>query len=674
MIGSIQPDPRRPDSALPHLKPAHSLCALALLAPSSVAAGDPDAGQDIQELSLEELMDIEVTVASRSEKPISRSPSAVYVISGDEIRRAGHSSVQEALRMAPGFLVGHWQTNTWDVTARGFTSRFNNNLLVLVDGVNVYDLFSAEGVRWHLQSLDVEEIERIEVIRGPGAALWGQNAVNGVVNIVTKSAAETLGPKARALVGDEERQFHLRHGAAWGEQSFVRAWVLGLDRDPLLGYAPGSSDTSFEDTQLYKAGFRGDFALEDGASLTVLSQAYVGREGEGYTIGFPTAPFFSGVIDDTPQNGGSLALAWSRPREDGGADRVVTSYQRHNLKQVDFRSGQDIVDLDWQRRMVLSESHTLTFGLGYRMVASDLDGDFIYGFRPERSTVGSVRAFALDEVRLPSLDLECVFGAEAEYNDITGFEFQPTLRAIWSPAARTSFWGAISRAVRIPSLIEVYRFNQFVDPLNPTDVFLELGNENLDAEELTAFELGWRQQLGEQVALDVVGFYNDLDSLVTREFAPSFTQGPNTFFPETFANFGAAEAWGYEIALDAVVNERWRLRGAHTHYEQNSSVDPASDDVGFPAGAGLTPENISNLRSYLDLGGHWELDVGLYYVDAMGAAGTPSYVRTDVRLGYSPSADWRFTIGVQNANDPDHPENGGWRVERNLWFGLSWRR
>ncbi len=666
--------PRRSDSALPLVKPAHNLCALALLATPSFAFGDPDAPDNIQNLSLEELMNIEVTVASRSEKPISRSPSAVYVISGDEIRRAGHSSVQEALRMAPGFLVGHWQTNTWDVTARGFTSRFNNNLLVLVDGVNVYDLFSAEGVRWHLQSLDVEEIDRIEVIRGPGATLWGQNAVNGVVNIVTKSAAETQGSKVRALAGDEERQFHARHGAAWGEKSFVRAWVLGLDRDPLLGYAPGSADTSFEDTQLYKAGFRGDFALEDGASLTVLSQAYAGRMGEGYTVGFPTAPFYQSLTDDTPQNGGSIALAWSRPREDGGADRVVTSYQRHNLKQVDFRSGQDIVDLDWQRRLPLSESNTLTFGLGYRMVASDLDGEFIYGFRPERSTIGSLRVFAIDELRFPSLDLECLVGAEAEYNDITGAEFQPSLRAIWSPTQRNSVWASISRAVRIPSLLEIYRYNQYVDTNNPTDIILEVGNEDLDPEELTAFELGWRTQVSEQVALDVVGFYNDLDSLVTRELATPFAQGPNTFFPETFGNFGAAEAWGYELAVDAVITDGWRLRGAHTHYEQNSSVDAASDDLGFPSGAGLTPENISNLRSYLDLGGHWELDVGLYYVDEMGSVGTPSYFRTDVRLGYSPSADWRFTIGVQNANDPDHPENGGYRVERNVWFSLSWQR
>ncbi len=656
------------------MKPVPTLCALALLATPSAAIGDPDAEGDIQHLSLEELMNIEVTVASRSERPISRSPAAVYVITGDEIRRAGHSSVQEALRMAPGFLVGHWQTNTWDVTARGFTSRFNNNLLVLVDGVNVYDLFSAEGVRWHLQSIDVEEIDRIEVIRGPGAALWGQNAVNGVVNIVTKSAAATQGPKARALIGEEERQLHLRHGASWGEQSFVRAWVMGLDRDPLLGYAPGSTDTSFEDTQLYKAGFRGDFALEDGASLTVLSQAYVGRLGEGYTVGFPTPPFYQPLTDDTPQNGGSIALAWSRPREDGGADRVVTSYQRHNLKQVDFRSGQDIVDVDWQRRVTLSETNSMTFGLGYRLVASDLDGDFIYGFRPRRSTVGSLRAFAIDEWRFPSVDLECVFGAEAEYNDITGAEFQPTLRAIWTPTQRHSVWGAISRAVRIPSLVEIYRYNQYADPGNPSDIFLDVGNRNLEAEELTAFELGLRVQATERVALDVVGFYNDLDSLVTREFGAPFTQGPNTYFPETYANFGAAEAWGYEIAVDAVVTDGWRLRGAHTHYEQNSSVDAASDDVNFPAGARLTPENISNLRSYLELGGNWEFDVGLYYVDQMGAVGTPSYFRTDLRLGYSPSPDWRFTIGVQNANDPDHPENGGWRVQRNVWFALTWRR
>jgi iron complex outermembrane receptor protein len=657
------------------VKPALTLCACALSSSLAFAVRHPggDPG-DIQELSLEELMNVEVTVASRSEQPLSRAPAAVYVITGDEIRRAGHTSIQEALRMAPGFLVGHWETNTWDVTARGFTSRFNNNLLVLIDGINVYDLFSAEGVRWHLQTIDVEEIDRIEVIRGPGAALWGQNAVNGVVNVITKKASETQGPKVRTLVGDEERLLFARSGAKWGEDAFVRVWAQGADRDALGGFAPGSTDSQYQESEIYKAGFRGDFGLGGGESLTVMSQAYVGRLGEQYTVGFPTAPYYQTVTDDTPENGGSILLAWNRPREDGGADRFVTSYQRFNLKEVDFEQGQDIVDLDWQRRIPLSTNNTLTFGLGYRLVASKLDGDFIYAFRPVNTTVGSVRAFALDEIEVPSANLRVLVGAEVEHNDITGTEFQPTARALWSPAEGHSVWGSVSRAVRIPSLVEIYRYNQYVDDLNPTDIYLDVGNRNLDAEELIAYELGWRFQPTERVAVDIATFYNDLDSLVTREFDDPFTQGGNTYFPETFGNLGAAEAWGYEIAVDTVITDAWRIRAAHTHYEQNSSVDAASDDTGFPLGAKLSPENISNLRSYLALGGNWEFDIGLYYVDVMTAAGTPSYFRTDVRLGYQPSADWRFAIGVQNATDPDHPENGGYFVERNVWFSLTWRR
>jgi iron complex outermembrane receptor protein len=663
-------------AAIPAFDPVKHLARVCLFvccaAPPALAVGD--ARDDIRDLSLEELMNVEVTVASRSAQPLSKSPAAVYVITGDEIRRAGHSSVQEALRMVPGMLVGNWQTNTWDVTARGFTSGFNNNMLILIDGINVYDLFSSEGVRWQTQLIDVEEIDRIEVVRGPGAALWGQNAVNGVVHVITKKAADTQGLKTRALIGDEQRQGHVRYGASWGEDAFVRVWGLGQDRDALLGYAPDSSDTSFQDSELYKAGFRGDFGLDGGATLTVLSQAYFGRVGEQYDIGFPSAPFFQTVTDQTPENGGSLAVAWNRPREDGGADRVVTSYQRSNLRQVDFQSGQDIVDLDWQRTLPLNDRHTLTFGLGYRMVSSSLDGDFAYAFRPANSTIGSLRAFALDKWTIPSLDLELVAGAEAEYNDITGAEVQPTARALWAPNAEHALWASISRAVRIPSLIEVYRFNQFVDPQNPTDVFLDVGNEHLDAEELLAVELGWRVRPSESVALDFAAFYNDLDSLVTRELLPPFTQGPNTFFPQGFGNFGSAQAWGWEVALDAVLSERWRVRAAFARYGQDSEVDPASSDIGFPSGEDLTPEHIANVRSYFDLGQNWELDAALYYVDRMPAAGTPSYLRTDLRLGYAPTPDWRLTIGVQNATDPDHPENGGFRVERNVWVGLSFGR
>jgi len=653
------------------VNPAHFLCFLTLSSPHPFAEGD--AGEDVDELSLEELMNIEVTVASRSEQPLSKAPAAVYVLTGDEIRRAGHTSVMEAMRMVPGFLVGHWSTNSWDVTARGFTSSFNNNVLVMIDGVNVYDMFSSEGVRWHLQMIDLDDLDRIEVVRGPGAALWGQNAVNGVINIVTKNAADTLGAKSTLLVADEERQVRLRYGFALDEKSNIRVWAMGVDRDALRGFAPSGSDIDYQESELYRLGFRGDFALEDGATLSIFSRAYAGRLGERYDIGFPTPPFYQTIVDDTPETGGSLSAIWTQPHDDGGSDRIVASYQRYNLKEVDFVSHENLVDLDWQRRIPLSENHSLTFGLGYRFVGARLDGDYIYAFRPERFTTWNVRAFAIDQLSIPSWDLGLTLGAELENNDLTGTEFQPTARAIWTPTDEHSVWASVSRAVRTPSLYENYRYNQFV--LGPaTDIGLDVGNTGLEAEKLLAYEIGWRFRPEERVGVDVTAFYNDLDSLVTNEFLPPFTQGANTYFPASYDNFGSAESWGWEVGADAVLNERWRIRAAHTHFEQNNSIDAASTDSGFIDNARLTPENISNLRSYLDLGDDWELDIGLYYVDSLASIGTSPYLRTDLRLGYQPSPDWTFSVGVQNADDPKHREDGGYYVERNLWFSLSWRR
>lgn len=615
-------------------------------------------------------MNVEVTVASRSEQKLIDTPAAVYVISGDEIRRAGHTSVQEALRMVPGFLVGHWQSNTWDAVSRGFTSAFNNNMLVMIDGVNVFDWFSSEGVVWHLQEIDVEDIERIEVMRGPCAALWGQNAVNGAVNVITKRAADTQGVKVTSYLGQTERRAGVRYGGEMDGGHF-RVWSLVTDHEPLLDRGTGDP-IRYEQWTVGKVGFRGDWAYESGDSLSFFAEAYAARVGEGYSVGFPGPPYSGFVTDDTPENGGRLHAIWERPGDNGEGQRGVASYTRANLKEVDFEQNLDILDLDWQRSDRLSERQILTWGFGYRFVGANLDGDFAYAFKPEHSASYSLRAFAHDEFTFDSLDTRVVLGAQVEHNDFTGFEFQPTARAIWTPNDEHAVWGAVSRAVRTPSLYESYDYGQswFIPP---TDLDLSLGNEDLDAEELTAYELGWRYYPSERFAVDLTGFVNDLDELVTREFLAPYTSGGILVQPISYENFGSAQAFGLELGLDATLTDAWRIRAAYTSYRQLNDVDSASNS-GFTGQDGFVPKNIANLRSYYDLGNHWELDLGIYFADVISALATPAYLRTDARIGYSPNESWRFSLGVQNACDPSHPEDGGDLVERNVWFGLTFSR
>ncbi len=652
--------------------PLAALLALVVSAPFA-RAGDPDVAQDdMTALSLEELMDIEVSVASRSRQKLSDAPAAVYVLTNEEIRRSGATSIQEALRMVPGFLVGHWQTTLWDATSRGFTSSFNHNLLVMIDGVNVYTMMTTEGVAWNLQEIDLVDVERIEVVRGPGAALWGNNAVNGVINVVTKHSKDTQGWQANSVFGNEGTKGALRYGGTFDDGGTFRVFSVASQHNAMSDYSTGEENHN-EDWWIARAGFRGDWNLEGESTLSVAANVFDSEKEQNYGIDLQNAPFFRSVHATTPEVGGSVVAALERPHADGDVDRFVASYLRNDKNRIDYRSQADVVDLDWQRRTALSSNQTLTYGMGWRFVAWVYDGGFSLNNKPEHGTVNNVRAFAFDEFAFPDKNLSVVLGAEIEHNDFTGLEFQPTARAMWQPTERHSVWSAISRAVRTPSLDENYDYSQAVNT-GPTDVYLWKGNTSIESEEVLAFELGWRWRACERLSFDTVAFYNDLDNVVTREDGAVFTQGGITYTPFTVGNHGAAQAWGVEIGSDVQLTEAWRVRTALTHFEQHNQVESSSTDAGFEDNNHLFPQTIANLRSYYDLGEHWELDAALYYVNSIHLYGTPAYLRTDVRIGYSPSPDWRFSIGVQNATDPAHPEDGGDQVARNVWAGLSWSR
>ncbi|MCC7015349.1 MAG: TonB-dependent receptor [Planctomycetes bacterium] len=631
---------------------------------------DVEVEDDITELSLEELMNIEVSVASRSQQSIADAPAAVYVLTGDELRRSGHSSIQEALRMVPGFLVGHWQSVTWDATSRGFTSAFNHNILVLIDGVNVYTMMGTEGVRWHLQEIDLADVERIEVIRGPGAALWGQNAVNGVINVVTKSSAQTQGLAVRAIVGGELEKTALRYGGALDDSgSTYRVWGVGSLHDGLA--TAGGHELDHENWWIGRVGARADIPLASGGTLALFANAFEAGREHNYQIDYQYQPSVA-VHTTTPERGQTLATHWEVPHANGDLDRVTSSFQHVVQDRKDYDTRVDIFDVDWMRRQALASWNTLSYGLGWRFVGWEFDGDFSYNHAPEASTNWSVRAFAFDESAFADGAVRVVLGAEVENNDLTGTEVQPTLRTLWAIEESTTLWAAASRAVRTPSLLESYDYSQYA--LAPDDLLLWHGNEDLDSEEVLAYELGLRWRPHERVSVDAVVFYNDLDNVVTNEDGTPFTVGATNYTPFTYGNLGSAEAWGFELAIDTVLTDDWRVRSAVTHFEQNNFLDPSSTDTSFLLNDDLFPENIANLRSYCDLGSDWELDLGLYFVDPIREYATPSYVRSDARLGYAPNADWRFSIGVQNANDPYHPEDGGAYVERNVWFGFAWSK
>lgn len=643
-----------------------------------VAAASESGDRDFAALSLEELMNLEVTVASRVQEGFMGAPASVYVITGDELRRSGFTTLPEAMRMVPGFFVANWYASSWDLTSRGFSAAFANQLLVMIDGVSVYSPLYA-GVFWELQAIPIHEVERIEVIRGPGASLWGANAVNGIVNVVTRNAADAQGALISGTIGVRERQASARYGFPISEHGRMSWWVVGQDHEGLVD-ANGDDDPS-QDWAVLKSGFRADWALPEGDTFRLQGNVYSAEVGESYGISDPLDPTnFQFVQDDTPKVGLSLLGAWEFARSESSTSRLQAWYSRDNYKQVDFQAAIDQADVEYQQTHALGADNDLVWGLGTRLIHSDLPGDFTLTFDPVERTQFNPRLFAQDEWRVPSANLKFVVGASLEHNEFTGLEFQPTGRIAWQPSERQTWWTAVSRAVRTPSLVENDRILNVQQDFAGNYITL-MGSSDVESEELIAYELGWRYRPTERLSLDIAGFVNDYDSLITREAGTPFTDGINTFNPLVYDNKGSAVAWGGEVAVDVAVTDSWKLRGAYTLFYILGEVDADSTDALLENIERSSPKNQANLRSYWDLGERWEFDVGVYYVDHVEIFDTPSYLRTDARLGYNPEPGIEFSLGVQNAFDPNHPEDNppgvvgfGTEVERNVYLRLSLSR
>jgi iron complex outermembrane receptor protein len=633
---------------------------LALTAASPPAlAQDPTTGDegeiDLAELSLEELLDLEITVASRHKEKLRNAPAAVYVLTGDEIRRSGHTSVQEALRMVPGFHVAQWKTFGWDVTSRGFTGSlsalnesFANQLLLMVDGVSYYSPVLA-GIWWPLVDIPLADIERIEIIRGPAGTLWGANAVNGVVHVITKSSKDTQGNLVTGVVNEWEWSGDYRHGGRLGENGTYRTWVSYSSYDPL----PASTGARFEENwQIGSIGARADWDLGE-TRYRLIGTAYTSEFGEELwdAQAMTYAPW-----DDTVKNGGYLAGSWESG-EEGDLHRVQAWVQSDFQKQFDFRHDVWSLDLEYTRTKRLGQSHEVNCGLGYRRVDSDLDGNNGYiDFAPESRQLDTVRAFLQDQIGLPSLDSKLIVGAQVESSTLGDFQLQPNVRWLWNPTADQTVWAAVSRAVRTPSLEEV-DIEQRLDNTGPP--FLR-GTDDFESEELVAYELGYRRPLGQCAFLDLATFFNDFDSLQSVE-----VDGAGIQF---YDNQVEAEAYGVEVALDVDVSPRWRLRSAYSWFEMDFEADAGSAEVPtVDTKDGLIPKNRVNLRSYYDLGEDWELDAGIYWTDEHSSSffDNPSYWRVDARLGWKPTENLELSVGVQNAQTEEHPEAG----EDIFWYG-----
>lgn len=621
--------------------------------PAVAQEGEPVADDAaLADLSLEDLMSIEVSVASRHSEKLIDAPAAVYVLTGDELRRAGVTSVQEALRMVPGFHVARWRTQGWDVTARGFTGglsslnqSFANQLLLMVDGVSVYSPLMA-GIWWPLFDVPIQDVERIEIIRGPAGTLWGANAMNGVIHVITKHARDTQGAQFDATVQRNESSGDLRYGSTLGGNGFFRVWASST-------YVAGLPLERRANWTMSSVGFRGDWDLADDERTRLMGTLYGAEFGPSYAYE-ADQPKAGGWISGTYERGGDDDLhrfqAWYWLDHQSIPDNDTTDYNQ------DLQT----LDVEYTRRFTVGESSSMSFGVGGRIVQSDSGSDDGYiDFDPEFDRFYSARAFAQGQIGLPSLNSQLVAGLQAEESTLGGFQVQPNVRWLWRPSETTSVWAAASRAVRTPSIEET----TIEQRLTPLDTPFFVGNHDQRNEELLAFELGLRAQITENVDADLTVFVNDYDDLQTlEELDPTTT---------TYGNEARATAHGAELALDTTVTEQWRLRTSYTYFEMDFEAESTSFEAPFIDDRDdLVPVHHVALRSYYDLGDDWELDSAVYWVDRLPYFDVDSYFRVDARLGWRPTQSMQLSIGVQNATDPKHPEAGPPETERNVYVSL----
>jgi iron complex outermembrane receptor protein len=666
------------------------------VATMAVCAGDAlgqsarQTSRVLVELDPEDLMHIEVTLASKKEEKLLETPSAIYVITHEDIRRSGMSSLPDLLRMVPGLNVARIDSNKWAVSARGFNGRFANKLLVMIDGRSAYTpLFG--GVNWFAQDVLLEDIERIEVIRGPGAAVWGSNAVNGVINIVTRKAADTQGWLLTAGAGGEDRGYGaVRFGGAAGQSAHYRFYgkyfLRGGVADAVGNDAAGRWDA-------LRGGFRLDWDAAPRDSLTLQGDIYKGVADQTITeIASLAPPLNLTHHDRTRLSGGNLMARWTRTNSPESEFALQLYYDRNLRDDVQHGESLDTIDVAVQHRIRFNRRNEAVWGIEYRLISDKTDGEFFVSFNPKNRTNHLLSAFVQDEIELVPRRLSITAGAKIEHNGYTGLELQPDLRVLLMPTTASAAWVSVSRAVRLPARSNSggFRANLTAIDLNgvPSVVSL-LGNPHFRSETLLACEAGYRTAIGRRASLDVSAFFNSYDDLATIELAVPFfetTPAPSHLvLPLRFDNKAKANTHGVEALTKLSLAPWWKLSASYSFLSTSVRTDRDSTDPGTErAVENNSPRHQAVVRSQINLARGFEFDAQVFHVSRLNyflavEELIPAYTRVDLRLGWRPRDSVDFSIGIQNLLQDRHQEFGfaesvsPAQFRRSAFAKMTWR-
>jgi iron complex outermembrane receptor protein len=634
------------------------------------ATPDPSVG-DLKQLSVEDLMNIEVTSVTKAPEKLLDADSAIEVVTNEDISRSGASSIPEALELAGNLDIAQKNSHDWAISARGFNTDLGNKLLVLMDGRTLYTpLYS--GVFWDVQDYLLEDIDRIEVISGPGGTLWGANAVNGVINITTKSAKDTQGAYVEAGAGSELDDFEAaRYGGMLAPNVYFRVYAKHSER----GDEDDSNGTKATDAwDMTQLGFRMDADSTPNDTLTLQGDYYGGWEDE------PTG--------GTAKVSGDNVLGRWTHEFPSGSSMVLQTYYDHTylsdpvpalfagkleLAPAGILTDRlDTYDVDFQYHLSLGDGNHVVWGMGYRYTHDFVVNAAALAFLPPTLDQSLYNAFVQDEMMLRD-GIFLTLGSKVEHDAFTGVELEPTVRLRWDLSSKQMLWSAVSRAVREPSRVDT----DFAEAAPPHLVLLE-GGANFKSETVVAYELGYRAQLGSKLATSISAYYNAYNNVRSTSFTPA------TVLPLYFANNLEGNTRGVEFSATYQATNWWQLRATYDFLHEDIMVKPGETDLNDALNETSDPEHQFSIRSSMDLPKSLSLDTMVRWVDTLhnnnGATpGTvPSYLELNARIAWQPTKDVELSLVGQNLLHPEHPEYGfpsptREEIVRSVYGKIAWR-
>lgn len=654
------------------------------------AQSPPSTSGDLKNLTLEQLGNIEVTTVSKEPERALNTTAAIYVITQDDIARSGARTIPDALRVAPGVEVAQIDAHTWSVGIRGFGTNLSRDVLVLVDGRSVYTTLFA-GTYWDVQNLLLADVDRIEVIRGPGGTIWGPNALNGVINIITKSSKDTHGMLVSAGGGNQDQGFVDAHYGGGNSKGLdYRVDELGFDRGP--EYHPDGKN--FDRWRAIRAGFRADWEKDTRDHFTFEGDIYDEGAGTGDVSSTYTAPYIQTLYGTEALTGGSILGRWRRVYADGKDFQLQAFYDRtKRYDPTQFEDLRNTYDVDFLDRFRLPGRQRISWGLGARF-SNGVNPMVVPGlsFSPESRTDRLLTAFFQDEVALIDERLVFTFGTKLLETNFTGVQFQPSGRLSWTPTDRQTLWAAFTHAVRTPSDVEEnLTYLGYAGTAGGLPAFGVLGpNPNFHSEELNGYEAGYRLLVRQSLYFDAAGFYNHYGDLLSEDItgSPAVVTTPaptHIVFTADYGNGLVGTTKGVEFAPEWKPMSSWRLRASYSYLQMDIAKGKDSLDANTGQSvAGSSPKHQLALQSYLDFEKVFTIDLTYRYggarPDVPGDRKIAAYSTADARFDWQFAREFKFSAVGRNLLQPHHFEFGGVDpgpdvgIVRSAYGQITWTR